>query len=123
VTFGALPAQVGAAYYVRTNHVIVNVRHHSASSIALAALLAHEATHVLDVHAGQDVTSAEGCYQAELHAFEMQARVWQALAGPRGHIPPADDLEGHLNEVQRLSQADPSRFVTTLHRVYADECG
>jgi hypothetical protein len=123
LTFGSLPRQLGAAFFTRGRRVVVNERYRTASPLALAALLAHEARHVLDVFSGEDVRSPEGCYAAEARAFEVQAAVWQALTGSGGKFPPADDLERHLNDVLRLRQADPERFVANLRQAYADECG
>ena len=123
LVFGSLPRQLGAAFFTRARRVVVNERYRTSSPLALAALLAHEAQHVLDVFSGEDVRSPEGCYAAEARAFEVQAAVWQAFTGPGGKFPPADDLERHLNDVLRLRQSDPERFVANLRRSYADECG
>lgn len=107
---GRLPGGQPTAFLTRGGAVImggmivVDSQLADASGEALAALLAHEARHAVDLlQAGRPLDPA-GCLESEIRAHEEQARAWAFLVGPEGR-PDAIGLEQDLNELLLTGQA------------------
>ena len=79
---------------------------------AIAAVLAHELTHALQIH--QDLGGRPNCVRREVDAHLTEAYVWARLWD--GHAPPVRTaLERHLDEVTAIAEwegeAGLERFV------------
>jgi hypothetical protein len=90
---------------------------------ALAAFLAHEATHAWEHSRGLVLQPVAPCFEAELRAFRSQARLWEIFHGPTGKPQPADEAERTLNEIVQLLKEEPEQLKLRLVRLYGDQCG
>lgn len=70
----------------------------TASADAVAAVLVHEATHLVDDKAGLLRTSRQ-CYESELRAFTNASTFWQTLWGRNGKPNPTHAVERQLNNL------------------------
>lgn len=78
-----------------------------ASAESLAAILAHEARHAVDLlQAGRTLDPA-ACLESEVRAHDEQARAWAFLVGPNGLDPASTPLEQDLNDLLLTSANGP----------------
>ena len=78
---------------------------------ALAAVLAHEITHVAQVAEGRFGPSEAGCLAREAEAVAVEATVWQAFWG--GYGPNRTRLSAMLNERLRIYRDGGANGVTS----------
>jgi hypothetical protein len=90
---------------------------------ALAAFLAHEATHAWEHARGLVLEPGAPCFEAELRAFRNQARLWEIFHGPNGKPQPGGQAERELNEIVQLLKQEPEQLKLRLVRLYGDQCG
>lgn len=102
------PHEVGL-YAPREALILINSRWAASDPRALAAQVEHEAKHVADWLAGEDLSTPRGCVAAEVRAFSEEAKTWAKLVGPRGKANPRDDLERSLNYKLEIYQQGPAR--------------
>jgi hypothetical protein len=121
VVFEDVPAI--AIFYPSDLTVAINTRWQSADPRVLAAVLAHEGSHLDDFLQGTDMTSPMGCLNTERVAFERQAAVWRAFYGPEGKARPTSDLDRELNLILAQVTADRQAFAGSLAITYGAECG
>lgn len=78
-----------------------------ASAESLAALLAHESRHAVDlIQAGRPLDPG-ACLESELRAHTEQAQAWAYLTGPTGREGADVPLEQDLNDLLAASQQGP----------------
>jgi hypothetical protein len=90
---------------------------------ALAAYLAHEATHAWEHTRGLVLQPGAPCFEAELRAFRNQARLWELFYGPNGKPQPSGDAERELNQIGQLLKEEPQQLKLRLVDLYGDQCG
>ena len=90
--------------------VSINRRWMRSDQRAVAALVEHEAKHVADWLAGEDMSSPRGCLATEARAFREEAKTWGELVGPNGKPDPRDELERSLNWKLSIYQRDPAQI-------------
>jgi hypothetical protein len=87
--------------------IVVNEQLIGSSDEALAALLAHEGRHAVDLLMNGRPIGPAACAEGEIRAHQEQARAWAFLVGPAGKADPAPGLETDLNDVLLAAQAGP----------------
>jgi hypothetical protein len=120
-----LPEGALAVYSFRDRAITVSEGAVTIDVRALAAYLAHEATHAWEHRQGLTLTAGAtaACFEAELRAFRSQARLWEIFHGPQGKSEPGSDAERELNEIQQLLKQDPEQLKLRMVRRYGDQCG
>jgi hypothetical protein len=93
-----------------------------ADARALAATLAHEATHAWEHTQGLLPPVGANCFEAELRAFRNQAALWERFYGAGGKEKPSNELEAEHNDVMRLLKEDPEGLKARLINAYGDQC-
>jgi len=118
---GTAPAGALAAFRSRARTVTVDGRLVRYSPRGLAAVLAHELSHVADwskvgaLFAGNTLS----CYSTEASAFRTETAVWHDLAAGTA---PADRLEEEVDAIaQGVDHGGPG-FWLSLGSDYLDEC-
>jgi hypothetical protein len=124
IDFGPLPAGAAASFHLRRNEITVSDRYRSSDPRALAAVLAHEATHAAQYWRRPEPTiGGIKCYAWELEAFEAEITVWTTFFGSNGKPSPSDELERGLNALARFFHQDQDGFRRALRAAYAENCG
>jgi hypothetical protein len=110
------------AYLPQTNQIEVDstVPTHE-SDFAIAALLAHEASHAMDHHNGMPNTQA-ACYTTEISAHNLESRVWAAFYGPNGDPDAHTALELQENEQLKGMQTSAATEINGLINDYLGQC-
>lgn len=121
VSFEEVPAI--ALFTPSRLNVAVNPSWRGADPKTLAAVLAHEASHLADYLRGADMRSSAGCYRTEYAAFEAQAQVWRGFYGPDGKAQPTTVLDMELNRILMEMTQNPQGFATSIAATYSRECG
>jgi hypothetical protein len=110
---GRTPSGQATAFLPRGGVVInggtifVDSQYADASAEALAALLAHESRHAVDlIQAGRALDPA-ACMDSEIRAHLEQARAWAYLTSPTGRDGADVPLEQDLNDLLAASQQGP----------------
>ena len=103
--------------------VAINSSWRGADPKTLAAVLAHEASHLADYLGGVDMRSPTGCYRTEYAAFEAQAQVWRAFYGPDGKAQPTTFLDLELNRILTEITQNAHGFAASIAATYRQECG
>ncbi|MFN0072051.1 MAG: hypothetical protein ACKVVP_11250 [Chloroflexota bacterium] len=70
-----------------------------ASGEALAALLAHEARHAVDLIQAGRAQDPAACIESEVRAHQEQAQAWAFLVGPAGRAETEVPIERDLNDL------------------------
>jgi hypothetical protein len=111
---GRAPGGQATAFLPRGGAVItggtifVDSGYVDASPETLAALLAHESRHAVDlIQAGRALDPA-ACLESEVRAHTEQAQAWAYLTGPSGREGADDPLELDLNDLLAASQQGPT---------------
>lgn len=114
-----------AMYSFRDRVITMSERAATIEVRALAAYLAHEATHAWEHQQGLTlpVGQSAACFEAELRAFRNQVRLWEIFHGPQGKAEPGSDAERELNEIQRMLKEEPEQLKLRLVELYGDQCG
>ena len=87
--------------------IAVNDQLIGSSDEALAALLAHEGRHAVDLLGGGRPIGPAACAEGEIRAHQEQARAWAFFVGPAGKADPAPGLETDLNDLLPAAGAGP----------------
>ena len=116
-----LPPEV-LGVFSAPNRIEVNDDVRGEDRRVLAAILAHELTHLQDFQAGRLGTSRASCIAAETRAVTREAHVWGTLVGQAGKPPPATVLELTLNRRLEAEQAGESELHLLVTATYEDEC-
>jgi YVTN family beta-propeller protein len=103
------------------NRIEVSARFQSSPPDALAAVLAHEATHAQDHFRGLRFTGAD-CADRAVHAFSNQAQFWRGLHGPEGKRGTLSELDAQNNYILRLITDRPSQALTPMSEAYGEVC-
>ncbi|MCL4533714.1 MAG: hypothetical protein M1370_00945 [Bacteroidetes bacterium] len=106
----------GGEVFSESASIHLNTRWYGSDPKALAAILAHEATHA-DIFFTRVVPGGDElpCPDEERQAYSTGAQLWQELYGPRGKLTPADDLDRELN--LELRYRDTPDFTRAIERV------
>ena len=120
-----LPLSPGVyARYSVTRHIIeIDDRWTDADDVALAAVIAHEATHVQDAVSGYLASGgAPACIDSEVRAFRTSALFWIGHYGASGKAEPLNDLERQMNSVAQRQQEDPQGLEALVRQTYSQQC-
>jgi hypothetical protein len=110
---GPAPGGQATAFLPRGGAVInggtifVDSRYADASAEALAALLAHESRHAVDLIQAGHALDPAACMDSEIRAHMEQAQAWAYLVGPTGRVGAEAPLEQDLNDLLAASQQGP----------------
>jgi hypothetical protein len=112
--------------YDRGNKVVRLSNELQTTSVeARTAFLTHELTHLNDDLNGRLTNlSSDGCYEAEVRAFQNEGNLWSMLFGPRGKVAP-DAFEAREN-VKMWAFVGNAHFADLVVRTtpsYVRECG
>jgi hypothetical protein len=123
VRFAPLGQGIYARYNVAAQLIEIDPAWADADDETLAAVLAHEATHVQDDMSGYLATGgASACLESEVRAFRTAASFWLAQFGPAGKPAPGSDLEVQLNRIAALQASDPGGLERLVRQTYVDQC-
>jgi hypothetical protein len=95
---------------------------------AVAALLAHEATHAHDdvygeqADADRRLSAVRGCMVGELRARLAELEVWQQFYGPGGKPQPAHEYEADLNDELARYVAAPRQYAADARKDHRRQC-
>jgi hypothetical protein len=121
IRVGTAPPGALAAFRSRARTVTVDARLVRYSPRGLAAILAHELSHVSDwskvgaLFAGNTLS----CYSTEASAFRTETAVWDEIAGGTA---PADRLEEEVDAMAQGVDLGGPGFWLSLGSDYLDEC-
>lgn len=91
------------------------------TSQAVAAVVAHEAQHVINAPlfgGSRGLT----CYADEVSAFTTEATVWASFYGPFGVPSPRTKLELQENHTLQLLVRNSNTLIVEIIVLYQDEC-
>jgi hypothetical protein len=118
-----LKPEVGGMFSARRRWIAVNVRWFPADPKTVAAILAHELSHVKDVIDRKPLWTEAGCFETEQQAFRVQGAVWEGFFGPRGKRPEASEMDRQNNYVLTALREEPEAFASRVAQIYRHECG
>jgi hypothetical protein len=87
--------------------IFIDSGYADASAEALAALLAHESRHAVDLIQAGRALDPTACMESEIRAHQEQARAWAYLTSPTGREAAESSLERDLNDLLAASQQGP----------------
>lgn len=123
VVFVPMAPGVYARYSVARHVIEIDDRWFDAQDTALAAVIAHEATHAQDAVSGYLASGgASACIDSEVRAFRTSALFWLDVYGRGGKIDPANELEEQMNAVADRQRLDPSGLEDLVRQTYTQQC-
>lgn len=129
LSFGELKENVHARYtregragQVPVLKIVVADRLQTANPQTLAALLAHESTHLRDDLADLYKPTVDGCLEFEVHAYSEQSQVWQAFHGAYGKQNAVDEVEQELNGWLAAYRRGPDSLFQRIRQIYLPSC-
>jgi len=123
VQFVSMAPGVYARYSVARHVIEIDNRWSSVDDIALAAVIAHEATHAQDAVSGfLTGDSAGACIDSEIRAFRTSALFWLDVYGPKGKSTLEDELDRQLNLVADRQLRDPHGLENLVRQTYSAQC-
>jgi hypothetical protein len=118
-----LDPEVGGLFSARRRWVAINVRWYRADPKAVAAVLAHELSHLRDLVERKPLWTQAGCLETEQDAFRTQATVWELFYGSRGKRGPESEIERQQNYILSSLRNEPDAFAQRVSQIYQHECG
>jgi hypothetical protein len=122
---GPLGPRLSGAYAPKVKLAAVSTRYDRSTRWVRAAVLVHELQHAVDNLEGRipsdGAVSEASCYEAEVRAFQAEARVWRRLWAGKA----APDNRLHYREQNRVAAAiasDPAEFVSSVEATYEERC-
>lgn len=125
IVVGSLGGGAIAAYAPRQNVIVVASEYLSEDSRALAAVLAHEATHVDQIYTGRfNGGTMTDCRAREVEALEVEVLVWQAFWNGFGPARTAlQRLENYQLQVYSLQSLPGLARLVVDNPGYRRQCG
>jgi hypothetical protein len=117
-----------AEYRLTTRMIVLSPLVRGMEPATVAALLAHEASHVRDYASGtlareqEALGSVAACYTGEVRATLTELYVWQAIHGPMGRLRPSNEYEAFLDEALAGYYRDPEGYLAVVRALYAPLC-
>jgi hypothetical protein len=93
---------------ITSGTIFVDSGYVDATGEALAALLAHESRHAVDLIQAGRVLDPVACLESEVRAHTEQAQAWAYLTGPTGRQGAEVPLEQELNDLLAATQQGAS---------------
>jgi outer membrane protein assembly factor BamB len=87
--------------------IFIDSGYADATGEALAALLAHESRHAVDLIQAGRALDPTACMESEIRAHQEQAHAWAYLTSPTGREAAESPLEQDLNDLLAASQQGP----------------
>jgi endonuclease YncB( thermonuclease family) len=89
---------------------------------AVAAALAHESVHLIDMTSNAAGLTDFGCFDLEVRSHALMAQIWLEFYGPGGKPSPRDDLEWHLNHLLEYRLRGDVDSYVRLSSGYQQQC-
>ncbi len=122
VVFGPVRPGLFGTYSFSAHTVTINERHRNARPVSLAAMLAHELTHVVMRH-GSFRPTYEECIQQETWAYNIQGVAWFSLHWPNWKGFPQTSLERLHADLAAANRAGARPSAEDIAReVYHEHC-
>ncbi len=123
IQFVRMRPGVYARYSVARQVIEIDERWTDSDVIALAAVIAHEATHARDAVSGYLASGgASACIESEVRAFRTSAEFWIGQYGAAGKPDPTSDLEIQLNTVAARQVRNPDELESIVRQTYSEQC-
>ncbi len=87
--------------------IFIDSGYADASAEALAALMAHESRHAVDLIQAGRALDPTACMESEIRAHQEQAHAWAYLTSPTGREGAESPLEQDLNDLLAAMPAGP----------------
>jgi hypothetical protein len=117
-----LPAGTGGYADPLGYYIVMSRRVGTADPRAMAAAIAHEATHVIDFTAGAMELAQFSCFELEQRSHGVQAQVWSEFFGPNGKVPPQDEWDRISNDILRFAQRGDMENYVRRSAGYEAQC-
>lgn len=122
IKFMDLSGNALGSYFPRSKLIGLNENLQRETPAVLSMVLAHEGQHALDHHLGHLIGNATSCFAAELRAFDVQIRLWQAMWGDDGLGEEATDHERMFNYILWVKLNVPALYRSTIVELYEEQC-
>ena len=123
VHFAPMSQGVYARYSVARHVIEIDARWQDIDDVALAAVIAHEATHAQDAVSGYLGSGGSGaCIDSEVRAFRTSALFWVSQYGSAGKPDADNDLERQLNSIADRQLRDPQGLEDLVRQTYSQQC-
>ena len=89
---------------------------------AVAATLAHESVHLIDLTSNAAGLTDFGCFELEVRSHALEAQIWLEFYGPGGKPNPRDELEWDLNRLLEFRLRGDVDSYVRLSSGYQQQC-